>query len=153
MNRLFYIVISLIIAACFQACTHNNGDIGPFFGTWKVTEITIDSHSDESYKGNMFWAFQTSVINMRTVDTATNLSNDESWGSWEEDGNTLRLFFTHTDDSNPSQGSHKYTPLPASHLPAGVSDLSIISISASDMKLEYSDPNGTVYGYSLKKWW
>lgn len=153
MKRISLISLLLLLVVGFQSCTHNNGDIGPFFGTWKVTEITIDSQPEAAYQGNLFWAFQTSVINMRTVDPSTNLSSAESWGDWEEDGNTLHLNFSHTDDSHPTPGSSKYSPLPASHLPAGTSELSILSISSSDMRLSYTAPDGTVYGYSLKKWW
>ena len=30
------------IALLFGACTHNNGDIGPLFGTWALDGMTVD---------------------------------------------------------------------------------------------------------------
>ncbi len=153
MKRISYIIITLLALVSFASCTHNNGDIGPYFGTWKVTEITINSVPESDYQGNLFWSFQTTVIGMTTVDPDLGVTTRESWGAWEQDGDILRLSFIHTDDSNPQQGSAKYSPLPESHLPAGVSELDIISISSSDMRLRYTATDGTIYGYSLKKWW
>ena len=34
-----------------SGCTHNNGDIGPWFGTWQVTGIDADGAPLAEYDG------------------------------------------------------------------------------------------------------
>ena len=75
-----------------------------------------------------------------------------SRGTWEEDGDNLVLTFTYSDDYNP-QGSPAYSPLPATHLPAGVSTLRILKSPGTKMELQYVSPEGDKYQYSLSKWW
>lgn len=152
MKTIRYIIFSILAIMGISSCTHNNGDIGSWFGTWKVTEITINGTPDADYEGNLFWSFQTSVIGMTTVDSALGITTAESWGSWEQQGDILRLDFTHTDDSHPVQGSSKYSPLPSSHLPSGISELQILSLSSSAVRLHYTADDGSIYKYSLKKW-
>lgn len=153
MRKALHIIAILALTAIAGSCTHNNGDIGPWFGEWKLTAIEIDGTPDAAYKENIFWAFQTSVIEMIQVDPVTaNVSNyGQRWGTWSQDGNTLTLNFTHHDDS-AAEGSGKYTPYPATHLPGGVSKLDIIKLSGSEIKLSYTAEDGKVYRYSLKKW-
>ncbi len=159
----------VIITVILNGCTRNNGDIGEWFGTWKVTEITIDGAVDTTYQGNMFWMFQTSVICMRTIDD--NHGYSDHWGTWRElpDG-ALELNFTHHDNDNET-GSWKYRPAPASHLPAAVNTLHILRLTGSTATLTYTlstlpsppstlpsppstlpSPPSTTYTYHLQKW-
>lgn len=133
------------------SCTHNNGDIGPWFGEWKLTTITVDGTPDAGYDGNIFWAFQTTVIEMLSADNETTGDYRQRWGTWAQDGTTLTLNFTHSDNDNPA-GSDKYIPFPETGLPAGVSKLDIVSLSSSEIKLNYTADDGKTYGYLLKKW-
>lgn len=152
MKRIHHIIITILALIGLSSCTHNNGDIGPWFGTWKVAEITINGSPDSSYAGNLFWSFQTSVIGMTEINPTLGVTTAESWGSWEQQGDILRLNFTNTDDANPEQGSSKYSPRPSSHLPVGVSELQILSLSSSAVSLRYIASDGSIYEYSLKKW-
>lgn len=141
-----------IISLILPACTHNNGDIGSWFGTWKVTEITIDGAVDSTYKGNMFWMFQSSVMCMRTIDDHHGAT--DHWGTWKElSGTTLELNFAHHDDDNDT-GSWKYRPAPASHLPADVSIIDILHLTGSAATLSYTSSHSpsTTITYNLQKW-
>ena len=86
------------------SCTSNNGDIGPWFGTWKVTEVRCDSEVEEQYAGNMFFKFQSSVFEVLVVND--HHFSDTAFGEWrEEPGGKLVIWFP--DQSyEPSQESH-----------------------------------------------
>lgn len=134
----FFILLSVLLSTVISGCTHNNGDIGEWFGTWKVTEITIDSTNDSTYTGNMFWLFQSSVICMRTMDE--NHGYTDHWGSWKElPDSHLELNFTHYDNDN-EPGSWIYRPAPASRLPVAVNILTISHLSRSSAILSYTTP-------------
>lgn len=149
LNR-YTLSLAMLMTLLLSACTHHNGDIGPYFGTWKVDAITIDGNDDKEYADNMFWKFQSDVICMIVVDDTTH-SRNEYWGTWSEDGPTLTLNYTYSDDRY-QQGTSRYAPPAASHLPAGILNLRIVSQSGSEMQLEYTAGDGTSYSYNLTKW-
>lgn len=150
MKRLFIILIP-ILSLLTAGCTHNNGDIGPWFGTWQLEEITADGVADVDYHHDIFWQFQSTVFCMRKVTALHDVY--PRWGTWQETGdNILSLDFTHHDTDHP-EGSTIYTPFPETHLKAsGVSDLKIVEMSRSKLQLEYTGDDGITYRYFLKKW-
>lgn len=150
MKQIKEILLVALVGMALSACTHNDGNIGVYFGTWKVEEITIDGVADIDYRDNLFFQFQSGVFCMRRVDEHHIAA--VSWGTWEEvSDNVLRLSFVYSDDNNP-EGSEKYSPLPESHLPKGVSDLDILQLTGSAMKLQYLAEDEIEYVYNLKKW-
>lgn len=147
MRLIFRLLLPLLLAC--TGCTHNDGDIGPWFGTWRLEEITVDGHPDESYGHDIFWQFQNTVFCMRKVTAMYDYY--PRWGTWSEtpDG-MLEIDFSHHDDSSKPT---IYTPFEETHLEQkGVSELKIISIKGGSMRLEYRADDGKVYGYSLDKW-
>lgn len=147
-----YSVLCLILVCVMplMSCTRNNGDIGEYFGTWKLEKMTIDGAIDTEYEGNMFWKFQSTVFCMQMVDEYHGY--ESRWGTWRESSKTLILDFTHHDDKE-SAGATKYSPFEQSHLPSeSVVNLTIISMSGSAMQLEYVDNSGRMVIYNLKKW-
>lgn len=147
-----HIIRLLAVAVIFMlgACTRHNGDIGPYFGTWKVASITIDGLDDTDYDGTLFFKFQSDVICM-TVVNGVEHTREDYWGRWSEDGSVLTIDFTYGDRYTPA-ATGQYAPPPESHLPSGVTRLEILSFSSSRMKLRYDSPEGEVYEYSLVKW-
>lgn len=148
----FFLIISL--ALFFNACTHNNGDIGELFGTWKLQSITINNSLDTNYQNNILWKFQSSIISMIKTNDATH-DRFESWGTWEyaNDGSQIIFDFTHFDNDNPV-GADKYSPLSETHLPKATKiRLDIKKLNGNEMILSYiDDSNGDSYIYKLKKW-
>ena len=147
-------IVLLIIALTFNACTHNNGDIGELFGTWKLQSITIEGEIDSSYDNNVLWKFQSSIMSMIRANDSTH-NRLETWGTWSyaNDDTQLELNFTHTDNDNPKPGSTKYSPLPETYLPkATISTLDIIKLNNSEMILLYHSIDGKEYRYKFKKW-
>ena len=90
------------------------------------------------------------VINMIQINPHHEYIN--SFGTWRQiSDNQLELNFSHSDLERPS-GTDVYAPLPATHLPASVSLLDIVSFSSKRIVLEYSSPaDGIVYTYTLDR--
>lgn len=93
-SRIVSILFS-IIALC--GCTHNNGDIGALFGTWKLTSVSIDGVtagliSEDRY---ITWAFQNNIVYVELL--SEHQTHIDTYGTWEwvEEGKTMRLNFTH----------------------------------------------------------
>ena len=150
MRKIYNIVALLLISLFVVSCTHNNGDIGHYFGTWKLEKMTINGENDEEYADNVIWKFQAGVICMVRVDDASH-TKVEAWGTWEEDGNVLRIDYTHHDDAF-SVESQKYTPLPETHIPWGVTELEILKQTSSKMELKYINNDGQIIRYYFDKW-
>lgn len=83
--------ITLLSILPLNGCMQNNGDIGDFFGTWKITSITVDGEPAAGYDGNIFIQFQTTVV--RIVESKSHNDYTECFGSWESNGDNLTLDF------------------------------------------------------------
>lgn len=149
MKKIYHISLMMIVAVIVMSCTHNNGDIGEYFGTWKLESMTVNGEHDGEYGGDIFWKFQSSVFCMEQVNER--LDTENRWGTWSDDGKVLRLDFSHHDDAHP-EGSAFYSPFPATHIPTGISELVIMSMGGSRMELQYTGVGGNVIVYKLKKW-
>ena len=66
MKRISYILI-LFAVLLATGCTHNNGDIGHLFGTWKVTEATINDRPYDFDGNTLFFAFQNNVVGVHAT--------------------------------------------------------------------------------------
>lgn len=144
-------IVVAFVAVLLGGCTHNNGDIGPFFGTWKLSSITVDGVPDPDYGDNVVWKFQANVVAMVRINNRH--ETNESIGTWIDLGRQeIQMDFIYCDDVFP-EGSDRYSPLAETHLPKGSFRLAVMALSSGDMKLRYSDPeNGIIYEYALKKW-
>ena len=133
----------ILLAAMLMvaSCTTNNGDIGPWFGTWRVTEITTDGVADADYRGNMFFKFQSTVFEMLLVHDDHGTEN--RFGIWNDDGKgNLTVSFP---DAN-------HEPLPQSHMMAEQNVLTLNGVQSSGFVLRLDSPDGHVYTYRLVKW-
>lgn len=153
MKKFSKAVVACIITLLFTSCLQNNGQIGPWYGMWKLTSLTINGVDDPEYEGNVFWKFQTGIVQMIEYDVE-NESSITSTGTWKEKGNVLELTYEYSDDSHQDpETSQKYTTLIGMHLPStGVINLDINKKPGSSMKLTYRAEDGTAYVYTFKKW-
>ena len=144
---------TLLLLLVLNACTQNKGNIGYWFGHWHLESITINSQKDTDYSGRVFWAFQSNVIEMIETHPGPDdvpLDMERAWGTWSEKDGNLVLDFTHGDDAQPP-GSPLYIPLPATHLPKGISVLKIDKINGSELILTYTATNGDIIRYTFSK--
>lgn len=125
-------------------CMQHNGDIGDFFGTWKVTSITVDGVEDATYQDNIFFQFQTDVV--RLVQSRPHNDYTEFFGSWSEDSGELILDFHYKVDPI----SPVYNIPAVTRLQAGVNHLTISDDSSRKMTWTFSNDGSTVV-YKLSK--
>ena len=122
-----------VLAFILNACTHNDGNIGPLFGSWRMTAMTVDGQPVDDYQGNIFWMFQERVVCMREV--LPHHETDDRYGEWRwESKNILLLNFDHTDELHEPDDP-VYLPLPITGLEAGDNLLRVEHLTHSRMRL------------------
>jgi hypothetical protein len=157
MKRIKYTLLLLLttiaITTGLTGCTQNNGDIGPWFGRWRVEKITCDGLDLDIYSGPeglqiASWAFQSNVVSLSAVYPHD--VNCLAYGAWRQEGDRLLLDFTAFNDDSQSPGI--YRPADVFHLEAGaVNVLTINSLTDSRMNLTHQSADGHLYQYYLKK--
>ena len=135
MKLLRYIsVIAILLMTC--ACTRNDGNIGYLFGQWKLVSMTTDGVDIPNYKGNVYWSFQNTTIEMKVVIETGEVY--QTFGNFKEMDNTLFLNFPDED----------FPPRPITGLPREC-ELQVIKLTGGEMILSYGDP-ATIY--TFRKW-
>lgn len=147
MRIIGYIFTALLAIAAMCSCTHNNGDIGPLFGQWKITDIaTTDAVTGtvtHNATSGAFLSFQNDVVTLTQVYDGQHLSA-LSYGQWELNGNSLTLYFDISD--GVSLPGAMFYPR---------ADFNIETLSGSElvMTLAGNLPEGAAQVcYTLKKW-
>lgn len=143
--RLLTKLMLLPVMLLLSGCMHNNGDIGDFFGTWRVETITVDDAEDESYPGNVFFQFQTSVV--RVVETLPHGDMMECFGSWSDEGDILILDFSYNVDPT----SDVYDMPSVTRLARKVNTLNLSEVTSRKMSWEFTDSIGQKVVYKLRK--
>lgn len=126
-------------------CMHNNGYIGNWFGTWHVTEITIDGVKSETYADNMFFKFQTDICDIVTVGDHNYYS--EHFARWSETDNILTIDFSYTDEFYPPS----FNPPAESMLESGPNLFEVRKKGNSLIYLTRHTSSGETIVYTLKK--
>lgn len=146
MKRIPLINILLLTVTTLMslACTRNNGDIGDWFGSWRIESIDIDGEPDPGYPSPcVIWKFQSAATEMLVpdFDNHTTIGYTAS-GTWHEKDGYLYIDFTYGLN----------TPPEITHLQPQAT-LKIIKLSRHTIELEYNpaDDNKT-YFYKLRKW-
>lgn len=154
-----YLVLMLVLSTVFFAgCTHNGGDIGKFFGIWRLDNISahrLDEEGMPAYSvesvDSVFWSFQSDVVMMQRL--LPYHEYDRRWGTWSEGDGELSLNFTHSGDGI-APGTGMYHILEGLYLPSdGKVVLKIKEMDKLSMVLTYDDLIGeTRYTYYFTKW-
>lgn len=99
--RMLLLTAVLLLAAATGGCD-NNGDIGHWYGSWRLEEITVDGRPYTSWQSDDTWttfAFQNNIVQVqRTNELRDEL--DIAWGTWTETNGTITMAFTHRDDTD-----------------------------------------------------
>ncbi len=140
-TRILQVFLFIITLAITSNCTRNNGDIGPLFGTWHMTSISINDEEISSYSGTVYFSFQSTVHLQKLVDETT-YDYDERYSLWRYEGNNLVLDF-----SDPY-----YTPLEITGMKNGINVLTIEKLKGDVLVLSYINPEGDEYTYTFRKW-
>lgn len=135
-----------LLALMLSSCMQHNGDIGDWFGTWKVESITIDGVEDAAYEGNLFFQFQTDIVCLNLVDTDVSNSSTRVFGRWKEEGSTLILDFSYYAEE---QGG-SFTPPSNTYLAHDENILRLKKDGSRRMTWTLEQP-AQVITYTLKK--
>lgn len=136
--KILGIALALFISV---GCTRNNGDIGPLWGLWRVTSMTIDGEVNTQYDGCLYFAFQSSVFSMMTVNEETH-EQKSSYASWHYQGDDIIIDFC-----EPS-----YSPIWGTGLKKGQNLVVIESANGNEMVFSCVNSDDQKYVWALKKW-
>ena len=136
-KTLFIISILSVLVLC--SCTRNHGDIGIWFGTWHVEQITANG-TPVNVEGDYFFQFQSKVFRVSQVYGHEQMV--ASYGTWEEsdDGSKMTVSF-------PDPTVY-YIVMPGLE---DYNDFTITSKSSREVTFTKSDKTGTAYAYHLVK--
>ena len=130
-------IISILSVLVLASCTRNHGDIGIWFGTWHVEQITAGG-TPVNVEGDYFFQFQSHVFKVTQV--SGHEQTVESYGTWTEDEDAMTITF-------PDPTVY-YIVMPGLE---ATNDFSVTTTSSREVTLTKSDATGTSYAYRLKK--
>ena len=132
------ILLIILMAMSLGSCTRNHGDIGIWFGTWQVEQIT-EGGVPKSVDGNYFFQFQNKVFRVSKVSGHDDLI--ESFGTWEENGDKMTISFP---DPNVF-----YIQMPGLEVH---NDFTVTTTSSREVTFTKTESTtGTIYTYRLRK--
>ncbi len=130
-------IISVLSVLVLASCTRNHGDIGIWFGTWHVEQITADG-TPVNVEGDYFFQFQSKVFRVSQVYGHEQLI--DSYGTWDENGDKMTISFP-----DPSTF---YITMPGLE---SRNDFTVTTTSSREITFTKVDANGTTFAYHLKK--
>ncbi len=92
-----HIILAVVALMSLSGCTHNNGDIGYWFGQWHLDSIEVNGVPVPDYDGNTYFLFQGKVFCMRCVDEARHYYAD-SYAQWQESDDHQSVTLNFADD-------------------------------------------------------
>lgn len=137
MKKTLYIILSVMTVVLTASCTRNNGDIGPWFGTWDVENITA-SGTSVHVEGDYFFHFQSNVFKVSLVGDHEQLV--ESFGTWDENGDKMTIDFP--------DASVFYIVMPGLE---AHNDFTVSTKSSREVTFTKTDVSGITYSYHLRK--
>lgn len=141
-QRFLNIALVALVAAIATGCTHNNGDIGRWFGLWRVVSITVNGSNNGNYTGNIFFAFQSTTFEQKKVNDDHGVA--QMIGEWREDGDALIITFPYD----------RYYPIDGYMIGGGEENRLTVSGGSDNKHLQLSliTPAGSTVVYSLEKY-
>lgn len=148
--RLFF---CMILPAALCGCTHNGGDIGPLFGDWVLTSMTVDGDTCDADGPDVdtFMQFQGSIVMTKLIDDRHS-TLVYSVGTWERaSDDVLLLDYTHSDNDH-APGTNIYRAPEWLLLESNaINTMQIISLDRSHMRLRHTTADGAMAEYTFRK--
>lgn len=150
------VILSMLMVtfmALTNSCTRHHGDIGDFFGEWKLNKITADGEelllypdNDVAYPILYTRAFQAQIIRINSLFEHHGVL--DCYGTWKEEDGYLELRFTYSDTQEGTD--YRYNPPAIMHFsPDGVTRLKIDHLDGKKMEVSYIGEDGVKYAYYL----
>lgn len=139
----------LTLFAVMATGCDNNGNIGRWYGAWRLQSVTVDGREYTGWQiegACTSFAFQNNIVNIQRTDQYDDIL-DVAWGTWSEEGDRLTMDFSH---SNGVNGSYLYKAPEWIGFDPGVT---VLTVSGSDdaLTLTATHTNGTRWTYTLSK--
>lgn len=144
MTLKLHIILAVAVLITLSGCTHNDGDIGHWFGLWHLDSIEINGTPDANYDGNTYFMFQGKVFCIRTVDDA-NHGYIESFALWQESEDHQSMTLSFVDDQFPPHIT-PFVPLET------VTTFTVITLNHKIMILKHTNSEGITRTYHLTCW-
>ncbi len=137
------LAVAALMSLC--GCTHNNGDIGYWFGLWHLDNIEIDGTPVADYDGNTYFLFQGKVFGIRCVDEADHSFSD-SYALWQESDDHQAMTITFVDD--------RFQPTINALVPLErVTTFTVVTLDNREMVLKHTHSvTGITCTYHLTRW-
>lgn len=149
LKYIYWISLVCIVVAT-AGCTRNNGDIGDLFGTWRMTDMTVDGSPATGLQGAYFWSFQNDIINFKRIDDPVAHRTESRWGKFtDSDG---YLYLNLRNHSGQSSFDWNYVIFPELKLPLEERvPLKFVERTSKEMKLSLTLDDGQQIVYVLEK--
>lgn len=140
-----HIILAVVALITLSGCTHNDGDIGHWFGLWHLDSIEVDGTPAADYDGDIYFMFQSKVFCVRCVDEF-NHGYVESFARWQEsdDHHSMTLSFV----------DNRFSPTVLPLIPLElVTTFSVVTLNEKDMILKHThSETGLTYTYYFTRW-
>lgn len=137
-------LLPVVCGVLLNGCSQNGGHIGDYFGTWVISEITVDNEPLPDYSGHLVIAFQSDIFLLANDDT-----QQKMYGIWKEEGSELILHGAEETMPKNSQGEPFFTR-PSGFGPGLIVNLHIVSKSNENMEWTWTNDEGRHYRYKLR---
>lgn len=148
MKKILTPLLLLLVVTMSLGCTRNNGDIGLWFGSWRLEAIDIDGREDTAIAPPYYiWKFQNHIIQ---IIRPNDIEHNGPWavGSWTDNDTTVTLDFTH-DLGNFNAEMHLQP----------VTTLEVVTLSSRTLVLRHTHPSpptsvtpACIYTYRFTRW-
>ena len=146
-RTLTHIALVLTTLLALSSCSHNNGDIGYWFGLWHLDAIEVDGVPDDGYDGNYYFLFQGKVFCLRYVIESTHESLD-AYAQWQESDDKQYVTINFIDNRfSPYFGDQ----IPLNYL-STVSTLKVDTLTSTTIVLTSTLDDATTVTYRLSHW-
>lgn len=147
----FTAYILLCLSLLTAGCTQNDGHIGELFGSWAMTEYTVDGEEvtfpDGAYTT---MSYQSDLVRFKYICTATDDMRN-SFGTWQRTAGMITFNFTHHNGGQePGVGGYRapeWLGLPA----LGIFDMDI-TVKGKHLTLIWVD-GGRRHIYKFERTW
>ena len=62
MKKILYSLCVVSLLLSITGCTQNNGNIGNWFGQWRMASYKVTGEVQEDYQGNILFCFQSAAF-------------------------------------------------------------------------------------------
>lgn len=144
------LILALVLVPALISCTQNGGHIGRLFGTWVLTERTLNGDVIPAPMPDceFYMSFQSDVALFKTVENLHDIVESRVC-TWSRSGEDIVFNFDHANNGFASGG---YTP-PA-WLEPEQKEIRLTATHSTDSRLECMRIVGSdVYTYKFSRTW